>query len=483
MQIDTQTENRLSQTLEVVAGDGKSFNYVLENDSSVFVGSSSTCGLRLNGKGVEDIHCMLLMSEGQLKVHGWHTGSTLLNEKPIDEEADLTQGDKLKIGGHQLIVGPTSSLSNTDSIQVVEPDVATKPVQQLEQAQLQIQQLPRDVQPVESPSEPAQPEPISSLPDVGQSNTNHEEDEMIFDFSFDPANDREDDSFQTSAGVSDSHDLVLQREVEQLRMELAQRDQEIAELHNQGGAAVEDDETTVRLVNRLEDLLAELENSDQRALKLEQLLRLSDEATQAEREERSQLESWIREIEQRVAQRESESEAQQERLQVKLDETRSQLERAEAQVQRVLQSGVEEHGAADEAVVKELQTQNEELRSRLQRLSDESQSLRDQLENSDELEEAREEVERLEQQMLQMEIETSRERAEIAREKAVVRRTQDEMEKQMRDQAEMSDSDTRLTAMRQNLRERYEKEKAEREEQRNRGLGGRISQLLKSVKK
>lgn len=471
MQIDTQTENRLSVNLEVTAGNGRSFRYALEDNSSVFIGSSSTCGLRLSGIGVEDIHCMLLMSEGQLKVHGWHTGSTLLNEQPIEEETDLTKGDRLQVGDHQILIGGASTAA-VDAVQVVEPVVVTQPVQPIEQSQRQIQQRASEATTDEPATDSTPPNPSQF-----QEGTSSEE-EMILDFSFDPDEDLEADPFGSPVDASDSTDHVLQREVDHLRMELAQRDAEIAELRNQSATQFEDDETTIRLVNRLEDLLSELENSDERVLKLEQLLRLSDEATQAEREERSQLESWIREIEQRIGQRESESEAQQERLQTRLDETRTQLERAEAQVQRVLRSGAEETGVTDDSVVKELQHQNEELRSRLQSLTAESDSLRDQLENSDELEKVRGEVERLEQQMLQMEIETSRERAEIAREKAVIRRTQDEMEKQMREQAEMSDSDTRLIAMRQHLRERYEKEKAEREEQRNRGLGGRISRLL-----
>lgn len=489
MQIDTQSESKLSLTLEVVASDGKSFNYVLESDSSVFVGSSSTCGLKLNGKGVEDIHCMLLLSEGQLKVHGWHTGSTLVNNSPIDEEATLEKGDQLTIGSHQIMVGAQSVAPRLDADEIADTEMTPQPVQRLEQVQLQLQQVTEDIPTVEPKTESApvqvaetvaapEPEPVVEA----QAEAPVVED-LMMDFSFDP--DEEFDQSATDFGSSTGSqaDSLLQREVEQLRMELAQRNAEIAELHENGTATVSDDETTERLVHRLEDLLEELENSDRRVLELEQMLRLSDEATQAEREERAQLESWIREIEQRIAQRESESEAQQERLQAKLNETRSQLQQAEDRVERMLKTGVEESGSADDSVVKELQEQNDELKNRLQNLAEESQELRDQLDNSGELANAKREIERLEQQMMQMEVETSRERAEIAREKAVVRRTQDEMEKQIREQAEMSDSDTRLVAMRQHLRERYEKEKAEREERRSRSLGGRISRLLMSGKK
>ena len=126
-------------------------------------------------------------------------------------------------------------------------------------------------------------------------------------------------------------------------------------------------------------------------------------------------------------------------------------------------------------------TRNRDLESRLETLADENQQLQERSAGSDELAESLAEIQRLEQKLLQLELVTSRDRADIARGRADLKRTQDDLELQMREPAEMSDTETRLVAMRQHLRERYESEKAEREEKRNRSLGSRISRLLKSV--
>lgn len=462
MQTNTPTALK-TMALDVTTAQGQTFQYELKEDASVFVGSSSTCGLRLSGKGVEDIHCMLLSSDGELRVHGWHTGSTSLNGVTITDEAELRPGDVLAIGDHQIVFGV--------AVKATAPESQSEPAPLPTPSPIQSERI-RDEIPT-----PPMPVPPPSRSEV--------ETVAMDDFDFDPACVEDFDSEGSLSTTLNSEDS-LALEVEQLRIELAHRDAQVAELMDQQGdgfANDTDDETTVRLVNRLEDLLEELEDSDRRSLELEQLLRLSDEATQAEREEREHLETWMSEIENRVSQRELESEAQLERLQSKLDETRTRLEQSESQVNRVLQSTPGESGTSDDSMLVELQQQNADLESRLHKQAEESELLRDQLENSDELESALAETQRLEQKMLQMEVETSRERAELAREKAELLRTQDELEKQMREQAEMSDSDTRFTAMRQHLRERYESEKSEREERRSRSLGGRISQLLKSVKR
>ncbi len=399
MQSNIQTENAAA-ILEVVEANGHTFQYTLREEASVFVGSSSTCGLRLDGKGVEDIHCMLLSSGGQLRVHGWHTGSTTLNGEVISEESEVRPGDRLEIGEHQIVFGVAAPMPST------EPHAEPIPID-----------TPASIQPATVSDESSKETSIPSRP-LGRSEV---ETVAMHDFDFNPVEDLQ--AFEQSVANSETSDLheILQIEVEQLRMELAHRDAQLAELQNQETDGFEigpDDESTVRLVNRLEDLLEELEDSDRRSLELEQLLRLSDEATRAEREEREHLESWMQEIENRVSQRESESEAQLERLQCKLDETRTQLEQSEDQVRRVLHTEPGDNGTCDDSRVVELQKQNADLESRWRNLSEESESLRDQLENSDALENALAETTRLEQQMLQMEVDTSRERAELTREKS-----------------------------------------------------------------
>jgi len=113
----------------------------------------------------------------------------------------------------------------------------------------------------------------------------------------------------------------LRAEVAHLQQELALREQQWAEGQNllaqakeETAAPTGDSEDTARLVARMESLLDELDQADQRAAQLEGLLRRAEEAAEAEREERRHLESWMGDIECRVGQREAEWHAERELL-------------------------------------------------------------------------------------------------------------------------------------------------------------------------
>ena len=67
-----------------------------------------------------------------------------------------------------------------------------------------------------------------------------------------------------------------------------------------------------KLVDRLEGLLAELEQSDARVLSLTELLKASEDANVAIEEERQQVESWLGEVERRVGAWEEEWNAERE---------------------------------------------------------------------------------------------------------------------------------------------------------------------------
>lgn len=459
--------------LEVTAANGESFPFVIRNESSVFVGTGSSCGLSLHGQDVQDMHCMLEFSDGQLQVRDWHTGTTVVNGQTIEEEVRLEQGDELVVGGNRIRIARWLSSESFS----VNPEPVVEPVVDTRLGESLIPSMAEADSPAVSDDEDISP-PVEDWSNPVSPDAEFAQLEMD-SFAFDP-----DDEFEDSPRLPDANSAdPWQLEAEQLRTDLAQRDAEIAELKDQSNREVAeaDDETTVRLVGRLEDLLDELQNSDQRVLELEQQLRVSDEANQAELEERQQLESWVQEIEQRVAQREAESQAEMENLRQQLSESRCQVSQAETQIREYLDSH-SNNRAADDVLANQLKTKNRELEARVSELTTEVQQQR-QMPTGDagDLDSAQQRIQELEQKMLQMEVETSRERAEVAREKAELRRTQDELERQMRDHSEMSDSETRLVAMRQHLRERYENERAERESRRQRSLGGRISQLLKSV--
>jgi len=131
-------------------------------------------------------------------------------------------------------------------------------------------------------------------------------------------------------------------EIEQLRFEIANRDSQIMALKNDRNNSAEtvDEEVTVKLVNRLEDLLAELQTSDDRIQGLEELLRVSEQATATEQEERAQIEQWIAEIENRVGQREAEFQVEVENLTQQLKAAKSDSAAVQAQLQSVTSSPI-----------------------------------------------------------------------------------------------------------------------------------------------
>jgi hypothetical protein len=239
-----------------------------------------------------------------------------------------------------------------------------------------------------------------------------------------------------------------------------------------------DSEDVLRLTHRLEELLDELQHSDQRVHDLEELLRLSDHANQAEQDERHQLENWIQEIERRVSQRDSETDAELARLQNRNAELQSQLQQAEAQIRNLMNpiGGGKAANQVSRELFLELRNRYDQLTERLRAALEEIQRLQqEQVEGRNASESERKQ---LEQKMLEIELNNSRERAEIARQRAELQRTRDEIECRLRSSTETSDADRRFAAMRQHLRELHEEDKLAREEKRLKGLSGRIANLL-----
>ena len=249
------------------------------------------------------------------------------------------------------------------------------------------------------------------------------------------------------------------------------------------GLDEEEDDQTVQLVNRLESLLEELQDSDARVRGLEDMLRASDQATQAERDERKQLESWVTEIEERVRQRESESEAELARLQALLSEVTFRHKQTQHQLRQVLQSK-DSTGTANDAsneLVLKLREQVEELEQRLEESSQENSTLQQRVSEADKQGGGEIEIRALEQKLLQQEVESSRERAEMARQRAELEALRGELEDKLRSAKNTGNGDARLQAMREHLREIHAEEKSVQEQKRQRSLSGRISRLLNSV--
>ncbi|MEO1615349.1 MAG: FHA domain-containing protein [Planctomycetota bacterium] len=273
---------------------------------------------------------------------------------------------------------------------------------------------------------------------------------------------------------------LLKNEIEDLRIQISERDEQISmlrESEDEGSheAPISSAEIgSTDLVSRVDDLLAELEEHDEKVGTLQELLQSAEIQNHAEREERNCLETWVGEIEQRIGERESEWQAEVDALRVRLEEACEERDLAQRKVhaatQRYGQSS-ETDVIPDDTLVK-LQEQNAKLQEELEASRKDCLSLTNQLERSQ-----TEEPDTLQE-----------ERAQLAKEKAAVSRMRFELSKQLQDLGEApvaKDQPDRefaykLQTLRAHLKEIHEEERSERE-QKGESLFGRISGLWKRV--
>ena len=214
---------------------------------------------------------------------------------------------------------------------------------------------------------------------------------------------------------------------------------------------------------------------------LEDLLRASDQATQNEREERSQLERWVTELEQRVNGREMETQAEVDRLTRRLEEANAAREQSEGQLQNVLQQKVDNGESASPEIVQDFQEQLNSLREELAAARQENDTLRHNLDSSPRAQSLGR-LEETEQKLAEIQLETSRERAEMSRQRAELKQLKTELEERLAEPRPTDEADAKIRAMRQHLNDIHEKEQAQKDS-RSVSLGGRIQNLLGRVSK
>lgn len=279
---------------------------------------------------------------------------------------------------------------------------------------------------------------------------------------------------------------LLKSEIEDLRIQVAERDEQLAELsglpfpsdgdslHDQTSNSDNGEFGSVDLVQRVDDLLAELEEHDERVATLQELLQVSEIQNQAEREERNCLEQWLTEIEKRIGDRDAEWQAEQDSLRERLASVSQERDKTQQQLHTAAQryGGVDESEIIADETVKTLQHQNAKLQSDLE-------EARKQLSQSTKHAERLENEEPAELQQM---------RAELAKEKAAVSRLRFQLSEKLQDITDIPDPKDqpdrefayKLQTLRQHLREIHEEEKVKREEK-GESLLGRISGLWKRV--
>ncbi len=454
----------------------------MEKNTSLFAGSGANCRIVLSGADVSSIHCRLwLDSESTLRVQDWNTGKTLLNGQCITSETEFNIGDKLTIGTNEIIPIAASDLGDDEFEMAMKkkPLVAKAPIESAPEPASDCGLQMETFDPETNESKVSCDEVLESI-DSQEGNAfsydlNLEEMESGFAGENAPCL-----SFGGHSDDDDEEVELLRMEVEQLRFEIAERDSQLQSLsegqafcNDQDERQLEAEEDTIRLVNRLEDLLEELQSTDKRARGLEELLRVSDEATRAEQEERSQLESWVSEIEQRVSQREAEAEAEMARFKRRFQDLQAQLQQSQMHLKQALSARSETASASDQELIRALRDQLESLQKQLDQAAVDNERL--QKEDSQDGRHTTAEYQALEQNFIELQVSTSRERAELAREKEKLTRMKEEFEKKLDSNADADDANSRIRAMREHLKEVHEREC---EERKNRTLGSRISRLL-----
>ena len=476
MQPDSQTACHRTTVqppyLVVLNEESQSTKFKLVEGVTAFAGSGKTCGILLGGEDVSHFHCMFCLNQGRLWVQDCETdGQTIVNGHPIKAEAVLSHGDHLTIGSNQIEVVLILDASATTGDDFYDDDVIESEV-----CEQSVEQLGRREDPE-----------FDSIDTRHCSRNQSNVSTDSYDYEIARLNVDESSEANEVAMPSDSDEVnFLRSEVEHLQSELSERDAELTtfrtqQFSNSDSDCSEDNEDVVRLVNRLDELVEELQFSDQRHNDLAEFLRLSDEANQAEQEERRQLESWIQGIEQRVSQRAAESEAETARILVRNKDLQEQLNRAETYIRKVTQtaSGNSSVPQAQNEMIQELRDRQDELTMRLTAANEENERLRQEFQEKNA--NHGDELRKLEQKIVELELDACRERAEISRQRADLERAKSELEKKLQETGPLSDSDCRFAAMRQHLRDLHEQEKLTLEEKRRRSLSGRIANLLNRV--
>lgn len=428
------------------SGPGVDLQRSLPAEDAIVIGASPACGIRLQGDGIAAMHCTISFEQGQLVIEDWDTGAgTYIDGKRIAREVTVPPGTSFTIGDYTVC----TSLDGAKSPSLVAAPTVTAVVPPPVDVEKTVEVDPPRVGPPAPPRNQYAPAADTSA-----------DNDDAYDDVWDTPADTEGGRFNTTPsvssyapveGVTDDDTLELLRiEVEFLRAELAERDAHVSGLERRsddagsGDEDLPDREEVEALVGRLEDLLAELDHSDERLKTMTELLRTSEDANAASEEERTQMEAWIGEVERRVRQWESEWHAEKDTLTKRVTELTAERDAAES------------HGGSRESV-EIIQT----LRHEITRLEQESaERLKERDTALQRIEEA--DVDSIEQRvaaavesaMREERLQVSQAKAECARERAKLAQVQEELASQKSVSVSEPDiADVRIRAFREHLKE------------------------------
>ncbi|MCA9149051.1 MAG: FHA domain-containing protein [Planctomycetales bacterium] len=489
-----------SSTLEqvrisVIDPKGGRREYQLADGGTLMVGSGANCGVRLDDPKIASIHCLLRLREGEFEVQDWCSQlGTYVDGERIEDEATVQPGTDLRIGEFILAIR-----SDNSAPQAAPPKVNSccgsgarspltvedpAPCPTAPTAATTIKTTAESTPPgEENPTPPT----ASSIPDTPTAAT--EPPPAAPQPAPKPAAAK---SRPAPTQRPPQHEVfdaetvnILRAEIECLQTELTERDRQLAELADladdnfTSSQEVTDSVEVEKLVARLESLLDELERNDQRTRALEELLRAEQELVRHQEEERSQIERWIGELEQRVATREQEWNAEKSVLSQRIEQLRQERDIADRHLQA--QHSDEDTRRLQETVVADLRSELDQLKEELERSRQATQTAVAEIATLKERSPESYAREQIEEAVRAERLALAQERAALSRERAEVARTSAKEENTTTDNKRHCEADERFHAFRQTLKEIHEEELSRDAPQRKPTLGSRIADLWRRL--
>ena len=500
------TVNQTSFSLVVAHENGSRTEHPLQSGCSMFIGSSRNCGIHVPGTDVAAKHCLVDLNDDVVSIQDWVSPTgTIVNGAAIDSKVAISESDNVKLGNTTITVqtktAPPADVEtpseltadatvgeNSDAF-ASEHDLVVEGEDQ-EQASLDLD-FDQSLDTLDSVSEllGSEADSDSDLDSDGWNDEGFDEDAA---WNTMPDDDDLDDAPSPAVSWSDQADDyetddfaqydqqtvdLLKAEIDDLRSMLADRDLHIQELSadpvpDLDKSAPVDDLTTARLQARVDELLVEASEHDERIAILQDLLQVSEVKINAEAEERQALESWLGEIEQRIGERESEWNAELDALKQRVETTTQERD----QLQHKLRQVASRFDAADayQDTLDKLQARNAKLQEQFESARKQCVSLKKHVDH----------LKNKENDALQ------EERAVIAKERAAVSRMRFELSRKLNEFESASEQEPqnladkevalRLQTLRSHLREIHEQEQEERA-QKGESLISRISSLWKRM--
>jgi hypothetical protein len=255
---------------------------------------------------------------------------------------------------------------------------------------------------------------------------------------------------------------LLTSEIEHLQAELTIKDARLAEYECQRGCVATPSEKagdSTALESRNRQLLFELEQCDERIAFLEEMACLSDEASISNAEEQRQIDDWLREIEDRMIEREADVKSECDVLRKRLERAMVENEELHDRVKDVLEGG---HGGSSEnEILSILRKENESLREQLAKQHRECEAIGEkcvELERRADADYIRKCIdEEVRSERLQM----AQERAALSRQKCELTQKLHELNEEMDRHQRIHPADEKFRVFRDTLAELHEHDRSE----------------------